>query len=74
MMAAGAILKSLYPKLFCVTCMAHLLRICAMKVKSRYENVVQLIADVKEKTVKNKARQAIVATIGCPFQPVVSGG
>ena len=34
MMAAGTILKSLYPNLFYVTCVAHLLHNCAMKVKS----------------------------------------
>ena len=40
MMAAGAILKSLYSKLFRVTCVAHLLHNCAMKVKSHFESVM----------------------------------
>ena len=40
MIAAGIILKSLYPKLFHVTCVAHLLYNCAMKIKSHFEDVV----------------------------------
>ena len=72
MVAAGAILKSLYSKLLHVTCVAHLLHNCAMKVKSHFEDVDQLIAKVKSTTVKNKTRQAKFATIGCPPQPVVT--
>ena len=44
MVAAGAILKSLYPKLLHVTYVAHLLQNCAMKVKCHFEDVDQLIA------------------------------
>jgi len=62
LVAVGAILKSLYPKLFHVTCIAHLLHNCAMKVKSHFEDVDQLIAEVKLVTVKNKTRQAKFAT------------
>ena len=36
MIAAGITLKSLYPKLFHVTCVAHLLHNCAMKIKSHF--------------------------------------
>ena len=39
MIAAGIMLKSLYPKLFHVTCVAHLLHNCAMKIKSHFEDV-----------------------------------
>jgi len=53
--AAGNVLKSLYPKLFHVTCVAHLLHNCAMKVKSHFHDVDQLIASIKAATVKNKA-------------------
>ena len=52
--AAGITLKSLYPKLFHVTCVAHLLHNCAMKIKSHFEDVVQLIAKIKAVTIKNK--------------------
>ena len=72
MVATGGISKSLYPKLFHVTCATHLLHICAMKVKSHFEDVDQLIAKVKSAVVKNKTRPAKFATIGCLPQLVVS--
>ena len=53
---AGITLKSLYPKLFHVTCVAHLLHNYAMKIKSHFEDVDQLIAKVKTVTIKNKTR------------------
>ena len=70
MIAAGITLKSLYPKLFHVTCVTHLLHNCAMKIKSHFEDVDQLIAKVKAITIKNKTRQAKVSAIGYPPQPV----
>ena len=60
MIAAGITLKSLYPKLFHVTCVAHLLHNCVMKIKSHFEAV----------TIKNKTRQAIFSAIGYPPQSV----
>ena len=39
MAAAGATLKSLYPKLFHVRCVAHLFQNCAMKFKPHFEDV-----------------------------------
>ena len=68
MIAAGITLKSLYSKLFHVT--AHLLHNCAMKIKSHFEDVDQLIAKVKAVTIKNKTRQAKFSAIGYPPQPV----
>ena len=70
MIAAGITLKSLYPKQFHVTCKAHLLHNCAMKIKSHFEDVDQLIAKVKAVTIKNKARQAKFSDSGYPPQPV----
>ena len=70
MIAAGITLKSLYPKLLHVTCVAHLLHNCAMKIKSHFEDVDQLIAKVKAVTIKNKTRQAKFSAIGNPLQPV----
>ena len=70
MIAAGITLKSLYPKLFHVTYVAHLLHSCAMKIKSHFEDVDQLIAKVKAVTIKNKSRQAKFSAIGYPPQPV----
>ena len=51
MMAAGAILKSLYPQLFHVSRVAYLLHNCAVKVKSHFEDIDQLIAKVKSAIV-----------------------
>ena len=45
--AAGTTLKSSYPKLFYVMCVAHLLHNCDMKIKSHFEDVDQLIAKVR---------------------------
>ena len=70
MIAAGITLKSLYPKLFHMTCIAHLLYNCAKKTKSHFEDVDQLIAKVKAVTIKNKIRQAKFTAIGYPPQPV----
>ena len=66
MIAAGITLKSLYPKLFHVTCVAHLLHNCAMKTKSHFEDVDQLIAKVKAVAIKNKTRQAKFSAIDYP--------
>ena len=70
MIAAGITLKSLYPKLFHVTCVAHLLHNCAMKIKSHFEDVDQLITKVKAQTIKNESEQAKFSAIGNPRQPV----
>ena len=70
MIAAGITQKSLYPKLFHVTCVAHLLHNCAMKIKSHFEDVDQLITKVKAVTIKIKTRQAKFSAIGYPPQPV----
>ena len=72
MIAIGITLKSLYPKLFHVTCVAHLLYDFAMKIKSHFEDMDQLIAKVKAVTIKNKTRQAKVSAIGHPPQPVTT--
>ena len=70
MTAAGITLKSLYPKLFHVTCVPHLLHNCAMKIRSHFEDVDQLIAKVEAVTSRNKTRQAKISAIGYPPQPV----
>ena len=70
MIAVGITLKSLCPKLFHVTCVAHLLHSCAMKIKSHFEDMDQLIAKVKAVTIENKIRQAKFSAIGYPHQSV----
>ena len=69
MIAAGITLKSLYPKLLHVTCVAHSLHNCAMKIKSHFDDGDQLIAKVKAVTIKNKTRLAKFSSIGYPPQP-----
>ena len=54
-----------------MTCVASFLRNCAIKVKSDFEGVDQLIAKVKYATVKDKIRQAKFATFSSPHQPLV---
>ena len=70
--AAGAMLKYLCPKLFHVTFVPHLLQNCAMKVKSHFGDVDELIAIIKSVTIKNKTRQIKFASIGCSSQPLVT--
>ena len=70
MIAAGITLKSLYPKLFHMTCVAHLLHNCVIKIKFYLENVDELIAKVKAVTIKNKTIQAKFFAIGYPPQTV----
>ena len=53
-----------------MTCVGHCLHNCAMKIKSHFEVVDQLIAQVKAVTIKNKTRQAKFSTIGYPPPPV----
>ena len=73
MIAAGITLKFLYSKLFHLTCVAHLLQKCAMKMKCHFENVDQLLAKVKAVTIKNKTRQAKFFVICYLRQPVQAG-
>ena len=72
MTACTTTLKLLYPRLFHVTCMAHLLHNCAEKVRGQFADVDNLIARVKAVTVNNKTRRSQFAKIGSPPQPVVT--
>ena len=72
MTAAGDVLRQLYPRLFHVTCTAHLLHNCAEKVRAYYTKVDKLIAAVKAATVRNRTRKEQFATIGYPPVPVVT--
>ena len=74
MVAAITILKSLYPKLFHVTCVGHLLHNCAMKVKSHFKVDDQLIAKVKSATDKNKTRQANLLLLVASFSLLLQYG
>ena len=72
MTACGTTLKLLYPRLFHVTCMAHLLHNCAEKVRSHFQDVDHVIATVKAVTVKNKTRRIKFSNIGSPPQPALT--
>ena len=47
----GKTLKELYPSLMHVTCVAHLLHNCAMRVRAHFENVNEIIATIKTATI-----------------------
>ena len=70
MITDGITQKSLHLKLFHMTCVAHLLHNCAMKINSHFEDVDQLIAKIKAVTIKNQTRPAKkFSAIGYPTQP-----
>ena len=73
MLATGAILKSLYLKLFLVTHVTYLWHYCAIKVKAHFEDVDQITAIAISTTVEYKTRKAKFSSVGCPPQPVVTG-
>ena len=60
MTAAGVLFKKLYPRVFQVTCMAHLLHNCAMKVRANYPAVDELVARVNAVTIKNRSRRVFL--------------
>ena len=72
MAAAGNALKFMYPQMFHVTCVSHLLHNCAEKVRGHYANVDNVIARVKAFISKNKSRRNLFHEIGIPPQPVVT--
>lgn len=70
MTAAGKVLREMYPQLFHVTCVAHLLHNCAQKVRAHFPRVDELIATVKAATVKNADRRNQFSAIGSVPSPV----
>ena len=58
--------------MFHVTCVAHLLHNCAVKIKSHFEDVDQLIAKIKAVTIKNITRQTKFSAVGYTPQLVPS--
>ena len=57
MSSAGKTLKESYPSLMHVTCVAHLLHNCAMRVRAHFSNIDVVIATIKAATIKNKDRK-----------------
>lgn len=72
MTAAGKSMKIFFPHLFHVTCIAHLMHNCAMKIRSHYHDVDVLIASVKRAIIKNKTRENDFILIGIPPEPIIT--
>ena len=68
MSLAGKTLKELYPSLMHVTCVAHLLHNCAMRVRAHFKNI-EVIATIKAATIKNKDRKKDFDDAGLPSPP-----
>ena len=56
MYSAGKTLKELYPSLMHVTCVAHLLHHCAMRVRAHFKNIDEVIATIKAATIKDRKK------------------
>ena len=70
MSSAGKTLKELrvYPSLMHVTCVAHLLHNCAMRVRAYFKNIDEVIATIKA-AIKNKNRKKDFHDAGLPSPP-----
>ena len=68
MSLAGKTLKELYPSMH-VTCVAHLLHNCAMRVRAHFKNIDEVIATIKTATIKNKDRKKDFYDAGLPSPP-----
>ena len=66
---AGKTLKKLYPSLMHVTCVAHLLHNCAMRVRAHFKNIDEIIATIKAATIKIKDRNKDFHDAGLPSPP-----
>ena len=67
--SAGKTLKVLYPSLMHITCVAHLLQNCAMRVRAHFKNIDEVIATIKAATIKNKDRKKDFYDAGLPSPP-----
>ena len=52
-----------------VTCVAHLLHNCAMRVRAHFKNIDEVIATIKAATIKNKDRKKNFHNAGLPSPP-----
>ena len=69
MSSAGKTLMKLYPSSMHVTCVAHLLHNCAMRVRAHFKNIDEVIATIKAATIKNKDRKKDFHDAGLPSPP-----
>ena len=69
MSLAGKTLKELYPSLMHVTCFAHLLHNCVMRVRAHFKNIDEIIATIKNKDRKTDFHDACLPS---PPDPVIT--
>ena len=69
MSLAGKTLKESDPSLMHVTCIAHLLHNCAMRVRAHFKNIDEVMATIKTATIKNKDRKKDFHNAGLPSPP-----
>ena len=69
MSLAEKTLKELYTSLMHVTCVAHILHNCAMRVRAHIKNIDEIIATIKAPTIKNKDRNKDFHDAGLPSPP-----
>ena len=69
MSSAGKTLKELCPSLMHVTCVAHLLHNCVVRVRAHFKNIDEVIATIKAATIKNKDRKKDFHDAGLPSPP-----
>ncbi|XP_029655439.1 uncharacterized protein LOC115229178 [Octopus sinensis] len=72
MMSAATSIRIFYPNMIHLTCFAHLLHNCALKVRSHYQDIDFLISSMKIVTLKNKSRQKLFSEFGLPSDVVVT--
>ena len=65
MSLARKTLKELYPSLMHVTCVAHLLHNCAMRVRAHFKNIDEIITTIKAATIKTKIARKIFMMLVC---------
>ena len=70
MSLAGKTLQELYSTLMQLTCIAHLLHNCAMRVRAFFKNIDDVVTTMKAATIKNKDRKNDFCEAGLPSPPV----
>ena len=72
MAKAGILLKTIYLNIIHVTCFSYLFYNCAVRVKSYYSNVDNLISTIKAATVKKETRRSLFDEIGYTSERLVT--
>jgi hypothetical protein len=68
MIKAANEMRNIYTGFFHVTCTAHLIHNCAMRIKSKFLNIDNVIARVTALTNKNKVHAALFNEMVLPHQ------